>query len=226
MAKISKFFVLVVFLSACFPTWAAGSVDNWRSEVDRLMEQGEFAQASKLMKRLPKKVRNAEAVTIDSLNQIMERIRKDFTLSPEAGVKAIREKMPEASDAQIANWKAEKAIEWMNIDGQEWWFRKAVRNLWLLGKEFAVTNAQENDEESKNLRKYVVEALRTTPDANGVRNWHHANITFTLAATHHRQGTRSIQPRTPRCESRCHPRRRNTARVDAYPLPKFAPAQH
>lgn len=180
MAKISKFFVLVVFLSACLPTWAAGSVDNWRSEVDRLMEQGEFAQATKLMKRLPKKVRNAEAVTIDSLNQIMERIRKDFTLSPEAGVKAIREKMPEASDAQIANWKAEKAIEWMNIDGQEWWFRKAVRNLWLLGKEFAATNAQENDEESKNLRKYVVEALRTTPDANGVRNWHHANITFTL----------------------------------------------
>ena len=77
MAKISKFFVLVVFLSACLPTWAAGSVDNWRSEVDRLMEQGEFAQATKLMKRLPKKVRNAEVVTIDSLNQIIDETHPD-----------------------------------------------------------------------------------------------------------------------------------------------------
>ena len=177
---VRRIFVLVVCLGACLSALAATGVDNWRSEVDKLMEQGEFAQASKLMKQLPKKVRTAQAVTIDSLNQIMERIRKDFTLTPEAGAKAIREKMPEATDAQIANWKAEKAIEWMNIDGQEWWFRKAVRNLWLLGKEFAAANAQENAEEGENLRKYVVEALRSTPDANGVRNWHHANVTFTL----------------------------------------------
>lgn len=172
----NKLIILMVWLAAGVASGAA----QWRSEVDVLMAKGEFAQATKVMKQLPKKVRAAEAVTIDSLNQIMERIRKDFTLTPEDGVKAIREKMPEATDAQIAQWKATKAIEWMNIDGQEWWFRKAVRNLWLLGKEFAATNAQENAEESENLRKYVVEALRSTADANGVRNWHHANVTFTL----------------------------------------------
>lgn len=159
---------------------AATDVANWRANVDQLMDAGEFAQASKLMKQLPSKVRKANAVTIDSLNQIMDRIRMDFTLSPEDGVKAIREKMPEATDEQIANWKKVKAIEVMNIDGKEVWFRKAVRNLWLLGEEFAEKNNNDNAEESEDLRKHVLRAMNTVPDANGVRDWHHVNATFTL----------------------------------------------
>ena len=159
---------------------AATDIANWRVNVNKLMDAGEFAQASKLMKQLPSKVRKENAVTIDSLNQIMDRIRMDFTLSPEDGVKAIREKMPEATDEQIANWKKVKAIEVMNIDGKEVWFRKAVRNLWLLGEEFAEKNNNDNAEESEDLRKHVLRAMKHVPDANGVRDWHHVNATFTL----------------------------------------------
>lgn len=177
---LKKTILAFVALAALTGAQAAPSAPEWRTNVDRLMEQGEFAQASKLMKKLPSKVRKANAVTIDSLNQIMGRIRADFTLTPEEGVKQIREKMPEVTDEQIANWKKVKAIEVMTIDGKEVWFRKAVRNLWLLGEEFAERNQADNAEESENLCKYVVRALGTVPDSNGVRDWHHVNATFTL----------------------------------------------
>ena len=78
---------------------------DWQAQVDQLIAQGEFARAEKVMKSLPKKVRQADAVRIDSLRTIMQRIRTDFRITPEEGVKRIREKMPEATDVQIQHWR-------------------------------------------------------------------------------------------------------------------------
>ena len=167
-------------MSLLLGTVAAVAQDDWLGQVNGLMAQGEFAQAEKVMKKLPKKVRKAEAVRIDSLQTIMGRIRKDFNMTPEQGVALIREKMPEATDAQIANWKATRKLEIMNIDGQEWWFRKSVRNLWLLGDEFAQTNQEESYESYLTRRRYFQQAMRTVPDRWGVRNCQRANITFSL----------------------------------------------
>jgi len=153
---------------------------DWQAQVDQLIAQGEFARAEKVMKSLPKKVRVADAVRIDSLRTIMQRIRTDFRITPEEGVKKIREKMPEATDAQIQHWKDTRALEVMNIDGKEMWFRKSVGNLWLLGKEFAAQNAADNHESFLTRRRYYLEAMHTPADANGVRDWRHVNITFTL----------------------------------------------
>jgi len=153
---------------------------DWQSQVDEYIAQGEFAKAEKVMKKLPKKVRKAEAVRIDSLCTIMQRIRTDFRITPEEGVKMIREKMPEATDAQIQHWKDTRALEVMNIDGKEMWFRKSVRNLWLLGKEFAEQNAKESHDSFLTLRKYYLDAMRTPADENNVRDWRHMNVTFTL----------------------------------------------
>ena len=66
---------------------------DWQEQVDQLIAQGEFARAEKVMKSLPKKVRVADAVRIDSLRTIMQRIRTDFRITPEEGVKKIREKI-------------------------------------------------------------------------------------------------------------------------------------
>ncbi len=171
--------LLALAMSALALSGAAGAPD-WQPQVDQLIAQGEFARAEKVMKSLPKKVRQADAVRIDSLRTIMQRIRTDFRITPEEGVKMIREKMPDATDAQIENWKRTRALEVMNIDGKEMWFRKSVGNLWLLGKEFAAQNAADNHESFLTRRKYYLEAMRTPADANNVRDWRRMNITFTL----------------------------------------------
>ena len=91
------------------------------------MDKGDFKKAEALMKALPKKTRVEQEVRIDSLMTIMGRIRKDFNMTPDDGLKLIREKMPSVTNEQLAKWKRNRKIEYMTIDGQEWWFRKSVR---------------------------------------------------------------------------------------------------
>ena len=174
--KIRNIVVLLALMGAAVVAYGA----DWLEQVNQCIAQGEFARAEKIMNKLPKKTRTAEAVRIDSLQTIMQRIRKDFNLTPEQGVAMIREKMPEATDAQIANWKATRKLEVMNIDGQEWWFRKSVRNLWLLGDEFAQANEEERQQTYLTRRRYFREAMRSEVDRFGVRDWRRANITFSL----------------------------------------------
>ena len=83
---------LILLGLACAAMAATAQAGNdWRAQVDQLIDQGEFARAERVMKQLPGKVRKQQAVTIDSLNQIMERIGKDFNMTPGQGMKAIHD---------------------------------------------------------------------------------------------------------------------------------------
>ena len=186
---------LILLGLACAAMAATAQAGNdWRAQVDQLIDQGEFARAERVMKQLPGKVRKQQAVTIDSLNQIMERIGKDFNMTPEQGMKAIHDKYPQVTPEQIQHWKQSRALEVMRIDGQERWFRKSVRNLWLLGDEFKQENRRNSDAEAGSYLNIFRQAMAKQPDAHGVRDWRHVN----------------------RC--RCRAGRRDAACVDAFPL--------
>ncbi|MBQ0114576.1 MAG: transglutaminase domain-containing protein [Bacteroidales bacterium] len=172
--------LLFASAKACTGIMCSAVTPQWQDSVDKLIAHGEFAKAEKLMKSLPSKERKNDAVRIDSLKTIMQRIRNDFTITPEQGCKMIRERMPSATDSQIENWKNTQKLEVMNIDGQEWWFRKSIRNLWLLADEFAEEHAADKNESYDVRRKYFLDAMKSCPDANNVRNWTHVNLTFTL----------------------------------------------
>lgn len=176
----AKASLLALMAASALTAGAAASTQAWRATVDRCVEQGQFKQAEKIMNSLPRAQRKASAVQIDSIKQIMQRIRADFTMTPEEGVAEIRKRMPDVTDSQIAQWKSERKLEVMNIDGQECWFRKSVRNLWLLAGEFAKEQDQEKQESYDFYHSHYLTAMQSVPDANGVRNWQHARITFTL----------------------------------------------
>lgn len=172
---------LLTLMAASLLGITAYAADSpWKITVDKMIVDGDFARAEQLMKKLPRDVRKAEAVRIDSLVTIMDRIRQDFTLTPEEGAKKIREKYPETTDAQIRKWIDTHKIEVMNIDGKECWFRKSVGNLWLLADEFAEDHSKEKQSSVNYHRGHYKAAMASTPDANGVRNWNKATITFTL----------------------------------------------
>ena len=153
---------------------------NWVSKVEDMMDRGEFLKAEQFMKSLPKGVRVSEEVRIDSLNTIMGRIRKDFTMTPEEGLKQIKAKMPNVTQEQIAKWKRDSKIEYMVIDGKEWWFRKSVRNLWLLADELKEDHDAEKWDTYNTRRRYYLEAMHSPADANGLRDWRHIVVRFYL----------------------------------------------
>ena len=153
---------------------------NWVSKVEDMMDRGEFLKAEQFMKSLPKGVRVSEEVRIDSLNTIMGPIRKDFTMTPEEGLKQIKAKMPNVTQEQIAKWKRDSKIEYMVIDGKEWWFRKSVRNLWLLADELKEDHDAEKWDTYNTRRRYYLEAMQSPADANGLRDWRHIVVRFYL----------------------------------------------
>lgn len=172
--------ILSFTLATVIAMAANASTPEWQSTVDEMIAQGQFAQAEQFMKKLPKAERLSQVVRIDSLNTIMYRIRKDFTLTPEEGKKKIAERVPNVSDAQIETWKQNHKIEYMIIDGQEWWFKKSVGNLWLLADEYATDHAAEKEDSYNYHRQHFLDAMKSCPDANNVRNWNLAQITFSL----------------------------------------------
>lgn len=172
---------VIALALAAFMGFAAHAADTqWKTAVEQMIANGEFAKAEQFMKKLPRDVRKEQAVRIDSLNTIIDRIRKDFNLSPEEGLARIKKRVPNVTEEQLAHWKATRKLEVMNIDGQEWWFRKSVGNLWLLADEFAEDHAKDKQESMEGRRQHYLQAMATVPDANGVRNWQTATIKFTL----------------------------------------------
>ena len=171
----------ISILAAVTALWLpAMAGPEWVPEVERLMDAGEFKQAERLMQRLPKAERRDRAVTIDSLNTIMSRIRKDFNMTPEQGRALICERMPEVSAEQIDAWKASRKLEVMTIDGTEWWFRKSVRNLWLLADELQAEHDASKAADYADRRASLIEAMATPADANQVRDKRRVTVKFTL----------------------------------------------
>lgn len=153
----------------------------WKTDVLDLVHSGEFSRAETALASLAEGERASHAVVIDSIVDIMRRVRSEFAVGDEEGFRQIRERVPSATDEQIEKWIASRLIETMSIDGQRRWFNRAARNFTLLGGElFAQRNDSTRAAECQRLQKYSAAVQESRPDAVGVRNWHKAKITFTL----------------------------------------------
>lgn len=171
--------VILVFL--IFPIVLYGT--NWKRETEKLILNGQFFSADSLLKSLPQKDKEKYYVDIDSFRTIMERIRMDFNMPREEGIRLIRQRIPEVTVNEIEEWKNKKYIETMCIDGTEWWFRKAVRNLWLLNYELPDSinqiSSKATPEQFARIG-YAKKVISCEPDSGNTRNWHNAVIRFTL----------------------------------------------
>ncbi|MGM9802816.1 MAG: transglutaminase family protein [Muribaculaceae bacterium] len=167
---------------ALLATMMAGNAQDWKEDAKSAIADGEFAKAGAIIEALPQSLKDERAIEIDSLQKIMARIRKDFRLSPAVGKLQIEKILSrEVSTHEIERWKLNKSIEYMVIDGQEWWFRRGINNFKLLNRElFAQKNENERHEGYASIEKYYSEAMATKPDKNGTRNWHDTNITMTI----------------------------------------------
>lgn len=155
--------------------------EQWAREACGLVHAGELMRAQQLMDSLCSDDRVRCALQIDSLQEIIERLRYDFSLTPEEGVKMVKEIVPEADDELIAEWKSKGYLETMTIDGREMWFRKSVRNLRLIDVEdFGLYNKLAKRGVEEKYAAYFNDMIAKQPDERGTRNWHRVKLTFSL----------------------------------------------
>lgn len=154
---------------------------SWKSEAVDLLNNGEFAKIEQIINGLSKKEKRQHAILIDSLQAMMSRIKYDFRYTREEGKNLLLKKVPDATDAQIEEWKQKKYLETRVIDGQEWWFRKTIRNFGLLNKElFASEIALDKKNDYAPVHENCEYILSLQSDENNVRNWKTVEATFFL----------------------------------------------
>ena len=154
---------------------------SWKSEAVDLLNNGEFAKIEQIINGLSKKEKKQHAMLIDSLQAMMSRIKYDFRYTREEGKNLLLKKVPDATDAQIEEWKQKKYLETRVIDGQEWWFRKTIRNFGLLNKElFGREIALDKKNDYAPVHENCEYILSLQSDENNVRNWKTVEATFFL----------------------------------------------
>lgn len=155
------------------------SAQTWKNEAVTLLNNGEFAKVESIINNLNKKEKKQHEMLVDSLQAVMQRIRNDFRLSAEEGKKALLEKVPNATDEMISDWKEKKYLETRILDGEERWFRKTIRNFGLLNKElYAEQIAKEKRSDYAEVHKKVDYILGLKKDANNTCDWKLVEATF------------------------------------------------
>lgn len=154
---------------------------EWKQNAVNNLNNGEFEKVETIISQLSKKEKKQNFVFIDSLQTMMQRIRNDFRISPEEGKKLLLEEVPTATDKQIEEWIAKKYIETKIIDGQEWWFRKTIRNFSLLNKElYGEQIATDKKNEYSKIHKEIESILSQKRDKNNVCDWKTVDMTYYL----------------------------------------------
>ena len=71
-------------------------------------------------------------------NEMEERIRLDFNKKTEDILPYIHKYYPNADSTDIKKWEDSKALEFMYIDGEKFYFRNAAANLFRIDTTYYV----------------------------------------------------------------------------------------
>ena len=72
----------------CVSALSAGA-QSWLGDVNQMIDEGAFAKAQVVLDGLPQSEKDANKIRIDSLQQIMQRTRRDFSINPAVGLSLI-----------------------------------------------------------------------------------------------------------------------------------------
>ena len=129
-----------------------------------MIDAGEFGTVEKIIDNPTHGMTTLEA---DSILEIMSRIRSDFRITYSEGIKAIQDKFPFVTEANIKDWISKKYIEVKEIDGKCYMFRKTVSNLDRLVPELSKFRRNELIQEDLKNEKVAINAIHSAKE-NGL----------------------------------------------------------
>lgn len=109
--------------------------DKALSEIDALIEKGEFRKADSLINYLFPAANNGESYELSFRKDLMNRIRLDFRKSEEDVLNYIKKYYPNVTPDMLRKWETEKSLEMRVIDGERKYFSQAARNFFRINKE-------------------------------------------------------------------------------------------
>jgi hypothetical protein len=161
MFKIKSVFA-VIFLTSIF------SCKQYPSEQEILQNigTGNFTVAEKQIQSLLENKSFSDSVKkfwIDQV-EIMDRIRKDFSMSEDDIKKNLIRYFPELNDSMLLRWEANKSIEMRVIDNEKKYFRHADLNLFRLDTEAGIRRTELDGKIVNKLSDYYSKYAGTVID--------------------------------------------------------------
>jgi hypothetical protein len=132
MHRTLSFFFALLILSGCFRKGT--NPLEVTKEIEQNIDNGNLSVAKRLADSLKNAFGNDLKIFIeaDSLEQIAERIRLDFSVTESQVTKQIEDRYGRASPEEISSWERKGWLEWRKIDGKKMYFNRAASNLMLL----------------------------------------------------------------------------------------------
>jgi len=116
--------------------------------IQKMIDRGEFTRAREALRDAAEDMALPENDRKDFLWEA-ERLRRfpfDFDLKAEDVLKQIQRDIPEAAMADVDTWTQEGALESLVMDGVRYYYRRAVRNLFLINKKAAERRTSKSTE--------------------------------------------------------------------------------
>ncbi len=135
-------------------------------EIRMNIEAGNFSVAEEQIQQLIRDKNLSDSMKTEWLDQveIMDRIRKDFSMSEDDVKRSLIKYFPELSDSMFRRWEADKSLEMRVIDGEKTYFRHADLNLFRLDKEAGRRRTELDGKATDKLSDYYSKYAGTVID--------------------------------------------------------------
>jgi len=135
-------------------------------EIKLNIRNGNFSAAKEQIQLLIQDRHMSDSTKTEWLDriEIMNRIRKDFSMTEEDVRKSLKRYFPELNDSMLREWEADKSLEMRIIDGEKKYFRHADLNLFRLDKEAGRRKAELDGKVSDKLYDFYSKYAGTIID--------------------------------------------------------------
>ena len=164
---IFKHIVLISGLSFLFLTSCVQPRNEVHlKEVEVLVNHGEFLKAKQMIDSLKQftHINTVESRKMDSILDVMHRIRLDFSLDETQVKKQLSRYFAQPDDSLISQWENSGKLEMRRIDGKKRYFNNAVPNLFRLDSLAAVQKVRVDGKQVNLLKlfrlKHIAEVIR------------------------------------------------------------------
>lgn len=162
-----------LFLGGIIPLTSVAACPEY---ISKLIRAGNFREATVSVNS----DREMTAVEKDSLLSVMRRTRSDFSLPYKEGIKEINAKLPHATQKMVDGWERNHYLETKEIDGEKFFFRKAISNLFRLAPELSFEKRSDDFAQERIYIQCANDALQAKAGVDHTSDWHKANIRISI----------------------------------------------
>jgi hypothetical protein len=131
-----------------------------QQEIDSLINIGNFSEAQRMILRsISENINEEEHYNLLFKYEIIERIKKDFAKTADDILPYLKKYYPDASEAEIEQWRKEKFLESMIIDGEIKFFNNAAPNLFRINPDAKKRKVELEGESVSRYQQYLNQHL-------------------------------------------------------------------